>query len=152
MAGIDHIVNSHDRRKQEHGEEFVGSVMSVSLAASGTVAAISDAVEAAVEAGVHVVVAAGNNAADAYGTSPSDSGGRGEQAITVGSVGIEGLQSSFSNYGGCFYASGEEFINSWIGGRNMIESLSGTSMATPHVTGIVACAMAGMPLWRGFRG
>ncbi|KAI6797366.1 hypothetical protein KC361_g3912 [Hortaea werneckii] len=145
VAGIDYIVNSHERRKREQGDQFVGSVMSVSLAASGTVAAISDAVEAAVEAGVHVVVAAGNTAADACGTSPSDSGGRGGPAITVGSVGMEGRQSSFSNYGDCVdvYAPGEEIISSWIGGRNMIESLSGTSMATPHVTGIVACAMGG---------
>ncbi|KAI7301350.1 hypothetical protein KC315_g16699, partial [Hortaea werneckii] len=83
VAGIDYIVNSHDRRKREQGEKFVGSVISVSLAASGTVAAISDAVEAAVEAGVHVVVAAGNAGEDACGTSPSDSGGRGGPAITV---------------------------------------------------------------------
>ncbi|KAI7309789.1 hypothetical protein KC340_g10668 [Hortaea werneckii] len=145
VAGIDYIVNAHDRRKREQGEGFVGSVISVSLAASGTVAAISDAVEAAVEAGVHVVVAAGNAGEDACGTSPSDSGGRGGPAITVGSVGMEGRQSSFSNWGDCVdvYAPGEEIISSWIGGGNMIESLSGTSMATPHVTGIVACAMAG---------
>lgn len=148
VAGIDYIVNAHDRRKREQGEKFVGSVISVSLAASGTVAAISDAVEAAVEAGVHVVVAAGNNAADACGTSPSDSGGQGGPAITVGSVGMEGWSSSFSNYGGCVdvYAPGEEIISSWIGGRNMIESLSGTSMATPHVTGIVAGAMGNATL------
>ncbi|KAI6906838.1 hypothetical protein KC318_g5184 [Hortaea werneckii] len=148
VAGIDYIVNAHDRRKREQGENFVGSVISVSLAASGTVAAISDAVEAAVEAGVHVVVAAGNAHEDACGTSPSDSGGRGGPAITVGSVGMEGRQSSFSNWGDCVdvYAPGEEIISSWIGGRNMIESLSGTSMATPHVTGIVACAMANQTL------
>ncbi|KAI7262591.1 hypothetical protein KC345_g9389 [Hortaea werneckii] len=145
VAGIDYIVNSHERRKREQGDRFVGSVISVSLAASGTVAAISDAVEAAVEAGVHVVVAAGNQHVDACGRSPSDSGGRGGPAITVGSVGMEGRESSFSNFGDCVdvYAPGEEIISSWIGGRNMIESLSGTSMATPHVTGIVACAMAG---------
>ncbi|KAI7534619.1 hypothetical protein KC331_g12464 [Hortaea werneckii] len=148
VAGIDYIVNAHDRRKREQGDQFVGSVISVSLAASGTVAAISDAVEAAVEAGVHVVVAAGNAHEDACGTSPSDSGGRGGPAITVGSVGMGGMTSSFSNYGDCVdvYAPGEEIISSWIGGQNMIESLSGTSMATPHVTGIVACAMGNATL------
>ncbi|KAI7194688.1 hypothetical protein D0869_03062 [Hortaea werneckii] len=148
VAGIDYIVNAHDRRKREQGGQFVGSVISVSLAASGTVAAISDAVEAAVEAGVHVVVAAGNAHEDACGTSPSDSGGSRGPAITVGSVGMEGRQSTFSNWGDCVdvYAPGEEIISSWIGGENMIESLSGTSMATPHVTRIVACAMGNKTL------
>jgi len=57
-------------------------------------------------------------------------------------------RSSFSNYGDCVdvYAPGENVISAWPGGPAMVNSLSGTSMATPHVTGIVAYAMANATL------
>jgi len=146
VAGIDIVIQAHDKAKTADG--FVGSVMSMSLASSSPVQAITSAIEAAVQAGVHTVVAAGNDDQDACATSPSNSGGTQGPAITVGAVGMSGKRSSFSNYGDCVdvYAPGENVISAWIGGPDMVNSLSGTSMATPHVTGIVAYAMGNATL------
>ncbi|WPH00037.1 Hypothetical protein R9X50_00286000 [Acrodontium crateriforme] len=148
VAAIDYVISTHEKRSAQSG--FVGSVISMSLATSSLVDAISSAISAATRAGVHVVVAAGNSGTDACGASPSSSGGTGGPAISVGAIGISGAVTSFSNTGSCVdvYAPGENVISSWIGGPSLIESLSGTSMATPHVTGIVACAMHNQTLAR----
>lgn len=147
VAGIDFVIQAHDARKAQGGD-FSGSVMSMSLASGSSVQAITSAIEAAIQAGVHTVVAAGNSDQDACQSSPASSGGTSGPAITVGSVGMSGSKSSFSNYGSCVdvYAPGENVISAWIGGPNMVNSLSGTSMATPHVTGIVAYAMGNATL------
>ena len=147
VAGIDAVVRVHDfRKKMEH--DFLGSVMSMSLATSGNVVAINSAIHAASRAGVHTVVAAGNDNQNACNSSPASSGGTHGPAITVGAVNIEAERAEFSSYGECVdvYAPGVKIMSSWIGGRNMIKALTGTSMATPHVTGIVAYAMANSTL------
>lgn len=146
IAGIDFAIQQHDNRK--NASNFTGSVMSMSLASGSTVQAINIAVSAAVQAGIHTCVAAGNDDQDACQSSPASSGGTNGPAITVGSIGMSAQKSGFSNYGSCVdvYAPGEDVISSWIGGPNMVNSLSGTSMATPHVTGIVAYAMANRTL------
>jgi cerevisin len=63
-------------------------------------------------------------------------------------VGISGDTSDFSNTGECVdvYAPGEDIVSAWIGAPDVVNVLSGTSMATPHVTGIVAYAMANATL------
>lgn len=146
VAGIDFVMQSHEARSKN--ANFKGSVLSMSLASAGKVDAIDNALDAAIRAGVHVVVAAGNAGKDACAGSPASAGGTHGPAIVVGSVGITGETSSFSNTGECVdvYAPGEDIISAWIGGEDMVNVLSGTSMATPHVTGIVAYAMANATL------
>lgn len=146
VAGIDQVIANHDNRRRN--TDFLGSVMSMSLSSGSPVQAITAAINAAIQAGVHTCVAAGNDGEDACETSPASSGGTQGPAITVGSVGMAGMRSTFSNYGRCVdvYAPGEDIISSWIGSPNMINSLTGTSMATPHVTGIVAYAMSNKTL------
>ncbi|KAM0714880.1 hypothetical protein Q7P37_009345 [Cladosporium fusiforme] len=146
VAGIDFVMQNHESRSQN--ADFKGSVLSMSLASAGKVDAIDQALAAAIKAGVHVVVAAGNAGTDACEGSPASAGGTEGPAIVVGSVGITGETSDFSNTGKCVdvYAPGEDIISAWIGQPDMVNVLSGTSMATPHVTGIVAYAMANSTL------
>ncbi|EME48948.1 hypothetical protein DOTSEDRAFT_40204 [Dothistroma septosporum NZE10] len=147
VAGIDYVIQRHDARRNS-GDNLTGSVISMSLASSGPVDSINQAVNAAVGGGIHVCVAAGNSGTDACTSSPASSGGSHGGAITVGAVDMNAQPASFSNYGECVdvYAPGVGVVSSWIGGKNMVNSLSGTSMATPHVTGIVAYAMANKTL------
>ncbi|CAK3889807.1 Alkaline protease 2 [Lecanosticta acicola] len=143
VAGIDYVLQRHDARRAA-GANFTGSVMSMSLATTSPVTAITQAVNAAVEAGIHACIAAGNSNTDACSSSPASTGGTNGRAITVGAIDMNTQRASFSNYGSCvdLYAPGVGVVSSWIGGQNMINILDGTSMATPHVTGIVAYAMS----------
>ena len=62
----------------------------------------------------------------------------------MGSIGITNAISSFSNTGSCvdIYAPGENVLSAWNTGNNTVQYLDGTSMATPHVTGVMAYLMA----------
>jgi serine protease len=111
-------------------------VSSMSLGAQGTYAALTQAVVASHAAGVPVVVAAGNSAANACNFTPAGI----TQAITVGSTDRGDTRSSFSNFGTCvdIFAPGRDITSTWIGSNTATNTISGTSMACPHVAGYVA--------------
>ncbi|KAH7124017.1 oryzin precursor [Dendryphion nanum] len=145
IAGMSWIINNHNKRKTQPG--FIGSIMSMSWGLQGTAATVDRVILSAVDAGIHVSVAAGNDGADACGSTPSHNGGANSAVVTVGSVNIQNKVSSFSNIGTCvdIYAPGEQILSAWNTGDNIINFLSGTSMACPHTSGVMAYLMAQDP-------
>jgi subtilisin family serine protease len=130
VAGIDWVTQNHSGP----------SVANMSLG-GGADQALDDAVRGAINAGVTFGVAAGNESSNAGNTSPA----RVKEAITVAASDKNDNQASFSNYGSVvdLYAPGVNITSSWNnGGTNTI---SGTSMATPHVVGAAALYLASHP-------
>ena len=86
--------------------------------------------------GIHVSVAAGNSNTDAGTTSPARAAG----AVTVGASTIADARASFSNYGAVvdIWAPGLNVWSAWTGSDTATNIISGTSMATPHVSGAIA--------------
>jgi len=98
--------------------------------------ASNDAVKALNDSGVPTVVAAGNDNGNACNKSPASE----PTAITVGSTTNTDTRSSFSNYGTCvdIFAPGSGITAAWKGSDSDYNTISGTSMASPHVCGGVA--------------
>ncbi|KAI4867658.1 alkaline proteinase [Hypoxylon rubiginosum] len=114
------------------GREGV-SAISLSLG-GGFSSAFNNAVNAAYTSGVLSVVAAGNDAVNAANTSPASAA----NALTVGAIDQNWRISTFSNYGAVvdLFAPGTSVLSAWIGSNSATNTISGTSMATPHVTGL----------------
>lgn len=149
IAGMDWVLTNHQKRKSQPG--FVGSIMSMSWGLQGTANSVDEVIAAASAAGIHVSVAAGNDGVDACGATPAHLGGSNSNVVTVGSVNIGNEVSTFSNIGKCvdIYAPGEQILSSWSTGDNIINFLSGTSMACPHTTGVMATLIAEDPAGLG---
>ena len=130
IAGINWIISNNSSAT---------SIANMSLG-GGASQLLDDAVSALIATGVTVVVAAGNSAANACNYSPARVGA----AITVAASDSSDRFASFSNFGNCvdIIAPGVSITSAWISSRkcsaNCLNTINGTSMASPHVAGVVA--------------
>lgn len=125
IAGVDWVASN----KQ------LPAVANMSLGGSKS-SALDEAVAKAVASGITFVVAAGNESQNACYHSPAAS----PTAITVGATTEGDKRASFSNWGSCVdvFAPGDKITSAWINDDAAIRSISGTSMASPHVAGLAA--------------
>jgi subtilisin family serine protease len=132
IAGVD-WVTAHAQRP---------AVVNMSIGGSKN-QALNDAVAASVRAGITYAVAAGNSSTDACTFSPASE----PTALTVGATTKLDALASYSNVGSCvdLLAPGSFILSDWIRSDTDAVYLSGTSMATPHVTGAAALYLEGNP-------
>ncbi|HEY2963183.1 MAG TPA: S8 family peptidase, partial [Pyrinomonadaceae bacterium] len=127
ISGVDFVTGDHQAGQP--------AVANMSLG-GGVSSALDTAVTNSINDGVTYAIAAGNSNVDACTTSPA----RVSSAITVGATTINDARASFSNFGPCLdiFAPGNNITSSWNTSDTATNTISGTSMATPHVAGVAA--------------
>ncbi|KAL9601569.1 MAG: hypothetical protein Q9219_002403 [cf. Caloplaca sp. 3 TL-2023] len=146
VKGVEWAVNSHAEavKKAKDGKRkgFKGSAANMSLG-GGKSTTLDLAVNAAVDAGLHFAVAAGNDNQDSCNSSPAGA----SKVVTVGASTINDERAYFSNYGKCndIFAPGLNILSTWTGSKYATNTISGTSMASPHVAGLLAYFLSLQP-------
>jgi len=142
VKGVEWAANAHVEKTKKGKKGFKGSAANMSLG-GGKSPALDRAVNGAVAAGIHFAVAAGNDNADSCNYSPAAA----EDAVTVGASTLGDERAYFSNYGPCndIFAPGLNIQSTWIGSKTAVNTISGTSMASPHIAGLLAYYLSLQP-------
>ena len=146
VKGVEYAAESHSQKvekaKKGKAKGFKGSTANMSLG-GGKSTILDLAVNAAVDAGIHFAVAAGNDNADSCRYSPAAA----EKAVTVGASTLADERAYFSNFGKCndIFAPGLNILSTWIGSDIATNVISGTSMASPHIAGLLAYLLSLQP-------
>jgi cerevisin len=138
IKGVEYVANDHIK----NGKDRKASTANMSLG-GGNSPTLDLAVNAAVDAGIHFAVAAGNEDQDACNSSPASAA----NPITVGASTLADDRAYFSNWGKCvdLFAPGLNILSTYIGSKSATAVLSGTSMASPHVCGLLTYFLSLQP-------
>jgi len=146
VKGVEYAAEQHmaqaEAAKDGKRKGFKGSTANMSLG-GGKSPSLDQAVNAAVDAGLHFAVAAGNDNADACNYSPAAA----NKAVTVGASALDDSRAYFSNWGKCvdIFGPGLSIQSTWIGSKTAINTISGTSMASPHICGLLTYFLSLQP-------
>jgi subtilisin family serine protease len=134
IAAVDWVVENHDQGR---------GVMNMSLHYFSVIEALNDAIANAFDEDILFAAAAANDDADACFDSPSSE----PTALTVAASDRNDNEAYFSNHGPCvdLYAPGVDVVSTWYSSDTATATLSGTSMASPHVAGGIALILDKKP-------